>query len=1098
MKMSLHKTILQAGCILLICVLLFCFAPDLIVLALENPQGGAILYFESASPVCVKTVEQGTPAQDLPLPASLRAVLQTDGEAPFTQQAPGSIPGNYVATDNAGGVTDISGEPLALYFCTQNGDAATAFRIYGTLEGGGAGWFSCDAYGNIAGSIADVAVTWNCPGYDSRLAGEYTFTAVLGGYGYGGSNPYATVIVQSQEPEIQTASADEESEEEEEGGFGILATGTVTVNNVIYQYDTDTGEASAIDGSSASGDIVIPVKITGSDGNEYIVTGLRGITLSDGRDKPAFSNNQAITSIRFEEGSQVSFISDYAFNACGNLISIHFPPSATYIGSSVYANTGVKEVSYNHVVSISGSLPSLNDGTPPALPDEAAQYESTVDSTIGGTLLFKGAKWTNDDLTEAELRIDFGKDTSYNANIDFIFVLDQSDSMLIATTTTGDNGLSYTLPRALLTKDVVYSAAQAILDNAPDGYNNRIALTGFGDGSSPLWKSDFVTTAADVESILFNNPRSAENGTYYNAGLRGAIELINDRQDKSRTPVVIFLSDGQPTGTNSGTGEANTLRNMGVKVFPVGIYLTTSDLSALKAISYDRQTAYDARDTDALETIVSDVLSEITEDIATLNIQIADVLSQHFEFATGNASNDVTVSANGGTVSITGDTLNWDLTDCALDVGHYIIIKVKLKDGTALTASGTLPTNDSMGATDNSITSTRQPELTRYLVLHEFINGTDPGQPLPDEVTALLPPNKGGYRDQTPVTPTAPAQTEVTTAGGEKWVFVGWDTPQDTIDKDDVTFTGEWQTDTGGALQIGKTVTAPSGLTAPTDDPFTFEIQVDGNLYADQEYKLYNTDDLTTELPGGPYQTNSEGLFIMEAGQTAVFTNLPIDSLYTVTEQPRNNYTCTTPQSGAYSGEITDMSPIVLAFENLYAPALDFVFAKTDENGSQPLAGVEFTLYACSKIDEPGHVHSDMVTDDPNCCWQSYKTAVSAATTGLVTYEGLETGQYMLVETRTLPEYQLPVGQWLIDIDATAPTVAITAKGDVLPPAFIEENGSYKLPNYRPVSLPLTGKSDALLLKTTGILLATIAGMGALSGIRNDKKRRRKHKYYRL
>lgn len=321
---------------------------------------------------------------------------------------------------------------------------------------------------------------------------------------------------------------------------------------------------------------------------------------------------------------------------------------------------------------MSGTLPHLVPGDPPDLPAEATEYESTVDSSQNNITLHKAASWTNTALTEGEIRIDYGQAAEYNRKIDFIFVLDYSSSMLDTVQTTAPGGEASIYPRSFLTDDVVYGASKILLDQSPQGYDNRVAMVAFGSDDDPLWTSGFTNSADDVENTLFTHPLTVANNTNYSAGLQGAIDLISSREDSGRTPAVIFLSDGAPTN-GAGTAQAQTLRNMGVRVYPVSIF--TPPTNALRAISHDGQTAYNAEDTGTLETIIPEIAEEIITLPKDLDVVLRDVLSSYFTLATGSLA-DITVSQGGGSVTITGDTLDWDLIGSAPGVDHSIRIRV--------------------------------------------------------------------------------------------------------------------------------------------------------------------------------------------------------------------------------------------------------------------------------------------------------------------------------------------------------------------------------------------------------------------------------------
>jgi len=569
------------------------------------------------------------------------------------------------------------------------------------------------------------------------------------------------------------------------------AEGKVTIDNIEY-WCYSNGEASIRNGKRATGNIVIPREIIGIGDETYLVTAIEGYTES-GREKGAFQGS-AITGLSFEDDSELRSIAPSAFSACYGLTgaSVTIPDSVTEIGDEAfymfYEDEGLAELRHKHVAYVEGTLPDLEPDTILEVPGAAKQYESMVDSSEDDTILHKASKWTNDDLTEAEIRIDYGESQSKSGALDFVFVIDYSNSMLKPAAAADREGNNYMYPRSLLTNDVVYGISDIILDNAPTGYDNRIAMVTFGSDTFPLWQSDFMNSSAMVEATLFENPLTLTNGTNYSVGLRGAIDIIENREDKSRRAAVIFLSDGEP---NSGYGkeEAKILRNMGVKVYPVAIYADVN--TYLTGISYDGKTAYNAKDSEAFEDIMMEVVEDIVQEEEPLNLVLEDVLAEPFVMATGTTA-DVAISTDGGSVMINDRTLAWDLTGSSPGIVHNIRIKVKLQAGTERTATGILPTNQAMGAVDNSIVSDSQPELIRYLVHHEFQNGSYPGQPLPDAVTALLPGHAGGFRNGAEVSASQLLAAEVVLDNGDRWEFVEWTPGQAVIAGEDMTFTGKW------------------------------------------------------------------------------------------------------------------------------------------------------------------------------------------------------------------------------------------------------------------------------------------------------------------
>ena len=155
-----------------------------------------------------------------------------------------------------------------------------------------------------------------------------------------------------------------------------------------------------------------------------------------------------------------------------------------------------------------------------------------------------------------------------------------------------------------------------------------------------------------------------------------------------------------------------------------------------------------------------------------------------------------------------------------------------------------------------------------------------------------------------------------------------------------------------------------------------------------------------------------------------------------------------------------------------YTDVVDFIFFKINE-ANAPMAGVSFSLYECTDSDPATHVHPPLVTGAVGECWGNPITVLSE-TNGRVLFPLLSAGKYMLVENNTHAGYQLPMGQWLIDIDNSL-VITITAHSvDVgtIPPAFkTAPNGDLQLPNYPQMIVPLSGGVGLAVTTTMGIVL---------------------------
>jgi hypothetical protein len=167
----------------------------------------------------------------------------------------------------------------------------------------------------------------------------------------------------------------------------------------------------------------------------------------------------------------------------------------------------------------------------------------------------------------------------------------------------------------------------------------------------------------------------------------------------------------------------------------------------------------------------------------------------------------------------------------------------------------------------------------------------------------------------------------------------------------------------------------------------------------------------------------------------------------------------------------------------------NFSFIKENEQ-EEPLGEVEFELYT-GKEDETLEIG---INDDPNAAttyWdmtKPFKTAISNAAgtnKGQVRFD-LVAGNYLLVETKTAFGYQLPQGQWILTIDPLQQDpdqrIKITARGEVLPPAFYKKGGVYHLPNLRKYHLPSSGSIGVIVSVVLGIALISISLLVSKNG----------------
>lgn len=112
------------------------------------------------------------------------------------------------------------------------------------------------------------------------------------------------------------------------GGLNAFAQTYTTKNGVKYGLMKDNKTCIVIGDDGATGDITFLKEVEFDDG-KHIVTGVCGSEdyPAEATDqKKGFSGNDKITSITFEDGSQITWIGDHAFKSCSSLKTINKVP----------------------------------------------------------------------------------------------------------------------------------------------------------------------------------------------------------------------------------------------------------------------------------------------------------------------------------------------------------------------------------------------------------------------------------------------------------------------------------------------------------------------------------------------------------------------------------------------------------------------------------------------------------------------------------------------------------------------------------------------------------------------------------------------------
>jgi len=281
------------------------------------------------------------------------------------------------------------------------------------------------------------------------------------------------------------------------------------------------------------------------------------------------------------------------------------------------------------------------------------------------------------------------------------------------------------------------------------------------------------------------------------------------------------------------------------------------------------------------------------------------------------------------------------------------------------------------------------------------------------------------------------------------------------------------------------------------------------------EGKVVITENYQTAVGGTKVKSN---ICLDPDGTVSVVGGLSADSVIGIRVQEVNHvdeyeFAETSSETNAnsawqyFSDDYENSMGIMVSTSNsnniMFKGSIPFSFTKVKaEDTSETLSGVEFKLYKLI-CETSSHDHTDtttLVTDDnvgSGKCWELVTTKESSAT-GRVDFGNLEKGIYMLVETKTASGYQLPAGQWKITVTPTGTTkIAIRAHGvpDNQPPAFMTATAgdgtiTYKLPNIKNLSLPLSGMPGIRILQIVGAALALLTILLYILRKRSNDRRR--------
>lgn len=356
--------------------------------------------------------------------------------------------------------------------------------------------------------------------------------------------------------------------------------------------------------------------------------------------------------------------------------------------------------------------------TPPDSASDASTANSV--SSIAGRVMYSAATYSADaDEKSGETLgepahnkyVEYNKATGdYTLNLDVTGATGEANGVdiLFVIDTSGSMGTGWGSQYNNLLPDVKKLLADdnGIIDQIfeTEGNVNSVAYVSFAGKSETTTSRWYTGTNNDINTLKNNiNSLKATGGTNWTYAMQKASSLLAQKSGSTNEKVVIFLSDGKPTYSMSGTrqtGNGNTTyedyyedaasvvsESSSLSQAQIySVYLTSGTMEGMKKFS-DKLKNSTLKDGTDLGTALEDILEVIIP--AYSNVTIEDTLSEYVDFVDERIV--VTKrSANGNVTTLTGNAYTAEISDKTIKVS----INGTLDDGATYTVSFRVKPND--------------------------------------------------------------------------------------------------------------------------------------------------------------------------------------------------------------------------------------------------------------------------------------------------------------------------------------------------------------------------------------------------------------------
>jgi uncharacterized repeat protein (TIGR02543 family) len=372
--------------------------------------------------------------------------------------------------------------------------------------------------------------------------------------------------------------------------------------------------------------------------------------------------------------SQIPVKDGYVFSGWSRSANFDLTRDVCYVPSAQYSNESTSNVTLYAVWTQSDPIYAVSDDPYNADNNAVSGYSSSKigvnNNDSNKTWIKQSANWVEEGST-AKLRVDYAFDDLHEfADRDVVFIFDCSGSM-------GNSGVFGSMINA------VADITKSVLDSS---LNNRVAYVPIKDHM--VTPRDFTADSSELLSVL--SALHASGNENYHEGLTQALTYINNRSDKSRTPAVLFFSDGYPfTGEFDSNGiaggnSAAALRAMGCPIAGVFYGDYNADVQRqFEGICTSPDMIFNAQGTGAnLMAALKAAFRTLTGVNRTITIQLD---TRYFETSATAPSGG---NYGDSTVAISDNVITWNVTSLPSRQNYYIEIPLTFVYGDSQHSQG--------------------------------------------------------------------------------------------------------------------------------------------------------------------------------------------------------------------------------------------------------------------------------------------------------------------------------------------------------------------------------------------------------------------------